>query len=71
MKVNMFQPDHSCKNLFLGTFLGIALGALTTLYLDTNGGKSLQKDVVNKLFKEVKKPRVKKIAKRSKKQLKS
>ncbi|MDR2539358.1 MAG: hypothetical protein LBC45_01895 [Chlamydiales bacterium] len=67
----MFQPDYSCKNLFLGTFLGIAVGALTTLYLGTNGGKRLQKDVLNKLFKEVKRPRVKRIAKRVKKQLKS
>lgn len=71
MRGKMFQPDHSCRNLFLGTFLGIAVGALTTLYLGTNGGKRLQKDVLNKLFKEVKKPRVKKIAKRIKKQLKS
>lgn len=71
MKVTMFQSDHSCKNLFLGTFLGIAVGALTTLYLGTNGGKRLQKDVLNKLFKEAKRPRAKKIAKRIKKQLKS
>ena len=71
MKVHMFQPDHSCKNLFLGTFLGMAVGALTTLYLGTNGGKRLQKDVLNKVFKEARKPRVKKIAKRIKKQLKS
>lgn len=66
----MFQSDHSCKNLFLGTFLGIAIGALTTLYLGTNGGKRLQKDVLNKLqdFTEVKKTRGKKNVK---KQLKS
>ena len=67
----MFHSDRSCKNLFLGTFLGIAVGALTTLYLGTNGGKRLQKDVLNKIFKEAKKPRAKKIAKRIKKQLKS
>ncbi len=71
MKVTMFQSDHSGKNLFLGTFLGMAVGALTTLYLGTNGGKRLQKDVLNKVFKEARKPRVKKIAKRIKKQLKS
>lgn len=63
----MFQLEHSYKNLFLGTFLGIAVGALTTLYLSTNGGKRLQKDVLNKFFKEDKKPQVKKIAKRIKK----
>jgi len=67
MRVKMFQSDHSCKNLFLGTFLGIAVGALATLYLGTNGGKRLQKDVLNKLFKEAKKPRIKKVAKRIKK----
>lgn len=58
----MFQSDHSCRNLFLGAFLGIAIGALTTLYLGTSGGKRLQKDVREKLqdFTEVKKNRVKK-----------
>lgn len=66
----MFQSDHSGKNLFLGTFLGIAVGALTTLYLGTNGGKRLQKDVLNKIFKETKKPRTKKMVKRIKKELK-
>ncbi|MDQ5956832.1 MAG: hypothetical protein ACH349_01790 [Candidatus Rhabdochlamydia sp.] len=66
----MFQSDHSGKNLFLGTFLGIAVGALTTLYLGTNGGKRLQKDVLNKMFKETKKPRTKKMVKRIKKELK-
>lgn len=71
VKVTMFQSDHSYKNLFLGTFLGIAVGALTTLYLGTNGGRRLKKDVLNKIFEEVKKPRAKKIAKRIKKQLKS
>ena len=66
----MFQSDHSGKNLFLGTFLGIVVGALTTLYLGTNGGKRLQKDVLNKIFKETKKPRTKKMVKRIKKELK-
>jgi gas vesicle protein len=66
----MFQSDHSGKNLFLGTFLGIVVGALTTLYLGTNGGKRLQKDVLNKMFKETKKPRTKKMVKRIKKELK-
>ena len=66
----MFQSDHSGKNLFFGTFLGIVVGALTTLYLGTNGGKRLQKDVLNKMFKETKKPRTKKMVKRIKKELK-
>ena len=58
----MFQSEHSCKNLFLGTFLGLAIGALGVLYLSTSGGKRLQKDVLSKIqdFKEVKKPRAKK-----------
>jgi gas vesicle protein len=69
----MFQSDHSSRNLFLGAFLGIAVGALTTLYLGTSGGKRLQKDVREKLqdFAEVKKNRVKKRVKQIKKQLKS
>jgi gas vesicle protein len=63
----MFQPDHSFRNLFLGTFLGITVGALTTLYLGTNGGKRLQKDVLNKLqdLTEPKKSRSKKRTKKT------
>lgn len=65
----MFHSDHSCRNLFLGTFLGITVGALTTLYLGTNGGKRLQKDVLNKLqdLTNIKKPVKRKIAKQAKK----
>lgn len=65
----MFQSEHSCKNLFLGAFLGLAIGALAVLYLGTSGGKRLQKDVLSKLedIKELKKPRSKK---RSKKKIK-
>lgn len=67
----MFHSGHSCRNLFLGTFLGITVGALTTLYLGTNGGRRLQKDVLSKLqdLTEIKKPVKRKITKRVKKNL--
>ena len=53
MKVTMFQSDHSGKNLFLGTFLGMAVGALTTLYLGTNGGKDFKKTCYIRCLKKL------------------